>query len=62
MLDPVITSSGTSFDRHVIMEHLQKVGPFDPLTRQPLKESDLIPNLALKACIEEFMKKGGDCE
>jgi U-box domain len=39
------------------MEHLEKVGDFDPLTRQPLRSVDLVPNLSLKACVEDFMPR-----
>ena len=45
--DPVITPSGITYDRADIREHLQRVGRFDPITREPLEQSQLIPNLAL---------------
>ena len=48
MVDPVITPSGITYDRTEILEHLHKMGPFDPLSRQPLDEKALIPNLAVK--------------
>lgn len=48
MVHPVIAPSGISYDKHVILEHLFKVGNFDPFTREPLNPDDLVPNLALK--------------
>ncbi len=59
MVDPVITPSGVTFDRIEIMEHLSKIGKFDPFTRQALDVNDLIPNLALKETIDEFLEKNG---
>jgi U-box domain len=50
-------SHGVSYERHIIMEHLQKVGGLDPSTGQPLRSADLVPNLSLKACVEEFIAR-----
>lgn len=55
MKDPVITPSGITYDRDDIKKHLQRVGHFDPVTRAPLKEDDLVPNLAMKEVVEAFM-------
>ncbi|KAJ3133041.1 hypothetical protein HK100_004725, partial [Physocladia obscura] len=58
MTDPVISPlSGITYDRAEIVSHLQKIGKWDPLTRQPLHESELVPNLALKEVIEDFLAK-----
>lgn len=57
--DPVITPSGVTYERAVILDHLQKVGKFDPITRKPLYPSDLIPNLAIKAAVQAFLDKHG---
>ncbi|KAJ4728419.1 E3 ubiquitin-protein ligase CHIP [Melia azedarach] len=57
--DPVITPSGVTYERAVILEHLQKVGNFDPITREPLKESQLIPNLAIKEAVQSFLDENG---
>ncbi|KAJ3140448.1 hypothetical protein HK100_009500 [Physocladia obscura] len=60
MTDPVISPpSGITYDRAEIVSHLQKIGKWDPLTRQPLHESELVPNLALKEVIEDFLAKNG---
>jgi len=35
--------------------HYQKVGHFDPVSRQHLTVDQLIPNLALKEAVEAFV-------
>ncbi|OMO70068.1 hypothetical protein CCACVL1_19116 [Corchorus capsularis] len=57
--DPVVTPSGVSYERAVILEHLQKVGKFDPITREPLYPSQLLPNLALKEAVQAYLDKHG---
>ncbi|KAJ8510167.1 hypothetical protein OPV22_000601 [Ensete ventricosum] len=46
--DPVIAPSGITYERAMIIKHLQKVGNFDPITREPLEQCQLVPNLAIK--------------
>ncbi|KAJ5758739.1 hypothetical protein N7520_005895 [Penicillium odoratum] len=58
MHDPVITPSGTSFDRIGIVKYVEKAG-VDPLTRAPMTVHDLRNNYALKAASEEFLTKNG---
>ncbi|GMR29989.1 hypothetical protein PMAYCL1PPCAC_00184, partial [Pristionchus mayeri] len=55
--DPVITPSGITYDRADIKEHLQRVGHFDPVTGAPLKEDQLIPNLAMREVVDNFLTK-----
>lgn len=55
MKDPVITPSGITYDRKDIEEHLQRVGHFDPVTRHDLKLNQLIPNLAMREVITNFV-------
>ncbi|GFS53452.1 STIP1 homology and U box-containing protein 1 [Nephila pilipes] len=55
MREPVITPSGITYDRKDIEEHLQRVGHFDPVTRTPLVQEQLIPNLALKEVVDVFI-------
>jgi len=59
MLDPVITPSGITYDRTEIREHFEKIGYFDPLTRKEITEKDLVPNLALREAIEDFLDHHG---
>lgn len=58
MHDPVITKHGQSYERATILEHLRR-SKTDPLTREPLTEEDLRPNLALRVACEEFMRENG---
>ncbi|KAF2149965.1 U-box-domain-containing protein [Myriangium duriaei CBS 260.36] len=53
MHDPVITTSGHSYERQTLVEHLKR-SPTDPLTRNPLTIDDLRPNIALRKALEEF--------
>ncbi|MBA0653141.1 hypothetical protein Goklo_020343, partial [Gossypium klotzschianum] len=53
--DPVITPSGVTYERTVILQHLQKVGKFDPVTREPLDHSQLVPNLAIKEAVQAYL-------
>ncbi|XP_031739293.1 E3 ubiquitin-protein ligase CHIP isoform X2 [Cucumis sativus] len=57
--DPVITPSGVTYERAVILDHFNKVGNFDPITRELLNESQLIPNLAIKEAVQSFLDKHG---
>ncbi|XP_071720663.1 E3 ubiquitin-protein ligase CHIP-like [Rutidosis leptorrhynchoides] len=57
--DPVITPSGLTYERAIILNHLDKVGKFDPTTRETLLPSQLIPNLAIKDAVEAFLEKHG---
>jgi STIP1 family protein 1 len=61
MIDPVISPSGVTFDRAELLEQFEKIGNFDPFTRQPLYETDLIPNLALKECIDDYLMENPWC-
>jgi hypothetical protein len=59
MSDPVVSKSGITYDRQEILEHIRQNGFFDPLTRQTLQERDLVPNLALKEVIDEYLLRNG---
>ncbi|RTE82667.1 hypothetical protein BHE90_002821 [Fusarium euwallaceae] len=58
MVDPVITKTGKSYERASIMEHLRR-HPSDPLTREPLHQSELRPNRGLKQACDEFLEENG---
>ncbi|XP_020680137.1 E3 ubiquitin-protein ligase CHIP [Dendrobium catenatum] len=57
--DPVITPCGVTYERKALLDHLQKVGKFDPITREPLSNHQLIPNLAIKEAVRAYLKKHG---
>eukprot|EP00112_Aurelia_sp_Birch-Aquarium-sp1_P000557 Seg1053.9 transcript_id=Seg1053.9/GoldUCD/mRNA.D3Y31 product="STIP1-like and U box-containing protein 1" protein_id=Seg1053.9/GoldUCD/D3Y31 len=59
MRDPVITPSGITYDRKNVEEHIQRVGHFDPITRAELTADRLIPNLAMKEVIDNFLEENG---
>ncbi|KAH0543444.1 hypothetical protein FGG08_002209 [Glutinoglossum americanum] len=52
------TKTGQSYDRSSIMEHIRR-SKTDPLTREPLLESELRPNLALKQACAAFLEENG---
>ncbi|CAF3169117.1 unnamed protein product [Rotaria socialis] len=53
MVDPVIDPDGNSYERRAIEDWLRQTGT-SPITRAPLLASDLRPNRALKAAIDEY--------
>ena len=53
--DPVSAPSGHSYERLAVLEHLRKVGKFDPVTREPMTEADLRPNLGLRNAAHEWL-------
>lgn len=57
MREPVITPSGITYDKKDVVEHLHRVGHFDPVTRTTLTEDNLIPNLAMKEVIDAFLEE-----
>ncbi|XP_020571493.1 E3 ubiquitin-protein ligase CHIP-like [Phalaenopsis equestris] len=57
--DPVITPSGITYERRALLDHLQKMGKFDPITREPLSSHQLIPNLAIKEAVRGYLEKHG---
>nr|XP_026689714.1 STIP1 homology and U box-containing protein 1 isoform X1 [Ciona intestinalis] len=59
MKDPVITPSGITYDRHLIEEHIQRVGHFDPVTRHNLELNQLIPNISMREVIANFVEENG---
>ena len=57
--DPVITPSGITYEKSTLLEHLQKVGKFDPVTREVLTADQIIPNFAIKAAANAYLKDNG---
>lgn len=54
--DPVVTPSGITYERTQLMNHIQRKGTYDPLTRTPFKPDQLYPNLAIKDTVEDYIK------
>ncbi|KAI8972084.1 hypothetical protein BDB01DRAFT_811311 [Pilobolus umbonatus] len=59
MHDPVFTPDGFTYERQSLLDHFARNGHFDPITRRPCKESQLVPNLSLREAIEDFLKDNG---
>ncbi|XP_068648145.1 LOW QUALITY PROTEIN: E3 ubiquitin-protein ligase CHIP-like [Aristolochia californica] len=57
--DPVITPSGFTYERAALLGHLQKVGNFEPITREPLDEQKLVSNLAIKEAVQAYLNEHG---
>ncbi|KAK1275691.1 E3 ubiquitin-protein ligase CHIP [Acorus gramineus] len=57
--DPVITPSGVTYERAVIIDHLHNVGKFDPVSRKRLEPDQLVPNLAIKEAVQAFLDEHG---
>ncbi|KAG0418248.1 hypothetical protein HPB47_005003 [Ixodes persulcatus] len=70
MREPVITPSGITYDRRTLRSTYRKkqplwgitsgstdgrVGHFDPVTRTPLTQDQLVPNLAMKEVVDAFL-------
>jgi hypothetical protein len=60
MTDPVFTPNGDTYQRTSIEEWIVKGGT-DPITRQPLTKSQLIPNRLLKRDVDSFMVAKRKC-
>ena len=61
MLDPVTTPCGITYERSSLRQHLNGLqhkgeAGFDPISRQPLTMDQVVPNLALKAAIEVYVR------
>ncbi len=50
-----VTPSGHSYERAALLEHLAKVGSFDPISRVQMTESDVRPNLQLRAATQSYL-------
>eukprot|EP00386_Alphamonas_edax_P006485 GDKI01020973.1.p1 GENE.GDKI01020973.1~~GDKI01020973.1.p1 ORF type:complete len:291 (+),score=46.21 GDKI01020973.1:39-875(+) len=57
MRDPVITPSGVTYERQAIVSHLKQNGKFDPVSRKPCTEDQLVPNLSVKEAVDSFLEK-----
>lgn len=57
MNDPVITPSGITYEKSLLLEHLRRNGHFDPITRKPCPPDALVPNYGIKEAIKWFLGK-----
>jgi U-box domain len=60
MEDPLMNRFGQSYERSAILQWITTKSPTCPLTRQPLKVKDLVPNNRLRKEILEWRSSQGD--
>lgn len=53
--NPVTTPSGFSYEHSALVDHLNKVGNFDPISRKAMVPSEVKPNLALRSATQEYL-------
>eukprot|EP00918_Siedleckia_nematoides_P102967 GHVU01224850.1.p1 GENE.GHVU01224850.1~~GHVU01224850.1.p1 ORF type:complete len:367 (-),score=53.54 GHVU01224850.1:113-1177(-) len=56
MRDPVVTPSGTTYERSFIESHIRKNGPTDPVSRERCELSQLHPNRSIVEATEAFLE------
>lgn len=54
--DPVITTSGNTYDKEELYLHMSKVGSFDPMTRERIEYKNNIRNISIIKAVNYFMK------
>eukprot|EP00239_Pterosperma_sp_CCMP1384_P003205 CAMPEP_0197858968 /NCGR_PEP_ID=MMETSP1438-20131217/33184_1 /TAXON_ID=1461541 /ORGANISM="Pterosperma sp., Strain CCMP1384" /LENGTH=275 /DNA_ID=CAMNT_0043475305 /DNA_START=360 /DNA_END=1184 /DNA_ORIENTATION=- len=55
--DPMTTPAGLSYERSYLQEHFNKVGHFDPVTRQPLNPKQCLLNKGLRQATQEYLNE-----
>lgn len=60
MKEPVMDRDGHTYEKRAILEWLERGHEICPLTRKPLRLSDIIPNRALQCRIEEWRISQGE--
>ena len=55
MEEPVVIQSGHTYEKAMITKHFQTSGGFDPVTRQEVDSTVLIPNHMLKKASTDFL-------
>ncbi|CDJ67573.1 TPR domain-containing protein, putative [Eimeria necatrix] len=57
MDEPVITPSGITYEHKLLLEHLHRNGPTEPLTREPCDAKRLVPNYAIREATAWFLER-----
>ncbi|KAL8452665.1 hypothetical protein Emed_001229 [Eimeria media] len=57
MDEPVVTPSGITYEKKLLLEHINRNGPTDPLTREPCDRKHLVPNYAIKEATSWFLDR-----
>ena len=56
MEEPVMISSGFTYEKSEIQKHFKTNGNFDPLNREKVDPNNLITNYSIKHATEEFLR------
>ena len=56
MEEPVVVSSGFTYEKTEIIKHFQTNGYFDPLNRSEVDSNILITNFNIKHATEEYLR------
>lgn len=56
MLEPILLSSGHTYEKDELTKHFTKNGYIDPLTKETV-QPELIDNINLRQAIEDFIEK-----
>ncbi|KAI5959327.1 hypothetical protein KGF57_002103 [Candida theae] len=54
LTDPVVTPSGITYEKEEILNHIDKKGKYDPISKQSLSKDQLYPNLIIKDTVEAY--------
>ena len=57
MTEPVMLTSGFTYEKEIILKHFQVNGNNDPLTREDVCPTNLVTNKNIKQATEDFMVK-----
>ena len=56
MMNPVLSKYGDSYEKSKISDYINRF-KIDYVTKKPLRQEEIVPNLNLKYSIEDFLKK-----
>ncbi|CAK9441234.1 uncharacterized protein LODBEIA_P51030 [Lodderomyces beijingensis] len=54
--DPVLTPSGITYEKETLLNHLNKKGRYDPISKQELRKDQIYPNLLVKESVEAYKR------
>jgi STIP1 family protein 1 len=57
MVEPVVISSGFTYEKSEIQKHFQINGNFDPLNREEVDGKLMITNFNIKHATEEYLRE-----
>ena len=57
MEEPVMLSSGFTYEKTMIQQHFSTNGNFDPMTREEVDVKYLVLNKHIKSATEDFLRK-----